>query len=163
MRRIVAVESADNGPAGDTVRLDHDQRTRRRMVFTTEAGAAILLDMPRPARLRGGDRLRLDDGVLVEVEATSEALIEIAAESTAALVRIAWHLGNRHLPTQLLPGPHGGCLRIRHDHVIAEMVEGLGGLCEPVLAPFDPEGGAYRNGSEPHRDGPRPGLGHAHG
>jgi urease accessory protein len=77
-------------------------------------------------------------------------------------VRIAWHLGNRHLPTQLLPGDNanspGGFLRIRHDHVIAEMVEGLGGACQPVLAPFDPEGGAYEGGGGHHHD-----HAHAHG
>lgn len=149
MRRITAVEH-NHAATSDRVRLDHDQRTRRRMVYTTESGAAILLDMLRPVRLRDGDALRLEDGALVHVEAMPEALIEIAAPSTAALVRIAWHLGNRHLPTQLLAGADGGVLRIRHDHVIAEMVEGLGGSCQPILAPFDPEGGAYENGGGGH-------------
>ena len=159
MRRIAAVEH-EHAEASDTVRLDHDQRTRRRIVYTTEAGVAILLDMPRPVRLRDGDTLRLEDGALVQVEAMPEALIEIAAPSSAALVRIAWHLGNRHLPTQLLlPGENGGLLRIRHDHVIAEMVEGLGGACQPVLAPFDPEGGAYEGGGHHHDHD----HGHAHG
>ena len=143
MRRIYAVEPAPIEPVEDSVRLDHDQRTRRRMVFTTEAGRPILLDMHRPVRLRDGDGLRLEDGSLVRVDAMAEALTEITAPNTAALVRIAWHLGNRHLPTQLLPGEKGGSLRIRHDHVIVEMAQGLGGTCEPVLAPFDPEGGAY--------------------
>jgi urease accessory protein len=176
MRRILSIESA--GAAADIVRLDHDQRTRRRMVFTTEAGRSILLDMARPAHLRDGDLLRLEDGAFVRVEAMPEALIEIAAPSTAALVRIAWHLGNRHLPTQLLAGPDGGCLRIRHDHVIAAMAAGLGGSCKPVLAPFDPEGGAYANGAHGHADaddfeigddehshghGHLHGRGHAHG
>ena len=146
MRRIHAVEAPDAGVPEDSVRLDHDQRTRRRMVYTTEAGRPILLDMMRPVRLKHGDLLRLEDGALVRVDATDEALIEIHAHSTAELVRIAWHLGNRHLPTQLLPGPDGGVLRIRHDHVIADMVKGLGGHCETVLAPFDPEGGAYEGG-----------------
>jgi urease accessory protein len=151
MRRIVAVETAPlPRRADDTVRLDHDQRTRRRIVFTTDGGAAILLDMPRTVRLRDGDRLRLEDGSCVRVEAVAEPLIEIAAPNTAALVRIAWHLGNRHLPTQLLPWADGGRLRIRHDHVIAEMVEGLGGACQPVLAPFEPEGGAYAAEQEQH-------------
>lgn len=160
MRRITAVEHTHEA-AGDRVRLDHDQRTRRRMVYTTEGGAAILLDMPRPVRLRDGDGLRLEDGALVRVEAMPEALIEIHAHSTEQLVRIAWHLGNRHLPTQLLPGADVGTLRIRHDHVIAEMVEGLGGHCRPVLAPFDPEGGAYEGagGQHHHHDE----HDHAHG
>lgn len=158
MRRIAAVEH-DHAQAGDSVRLDHDLRTRRRMVYTTAAGAEILLDMPRPVHLRDGDTLRLDDGALVRVEAMPEALIEIAAPTTAALVRIAWHLGNRHLPTQLLAGTEGATLRIRHDHVIAAMVEGLGGNCLAVLAPFDPEGGAYEAGGNSHSHD----HGHAHG
>ena len=148
MRRIHAVESHDAGTPEDSVRLDHDQRTRRRMVYTTEAGRSILLDMMRPVRLKDGDLLRIEDGSLVRVDATDEALIEIHAHSTAELVRIAWHLGNRHLPTQLLPGPDGGVIRIRQDHVIAEMVLGLGGHCQAVLAPFDPEGGAYEGANE---------------
>jgi len=151
MQRIVAI-AHDHQDTQDSVRLDHDQRNRRRMVFTTRAGREILLDMPRPVHLRDGDRLQLDDGSSVGVEALGEPLIEIAADSDALLVRIAWHLGNRHLPTQLLPGANGGTLRIRHDHVIAEMVEGLGGTCTHILAPFDPEGGAYAGKA-----------GHAHG
>jgi urease accessory protein len=154
MRRIIAIEpGASAAQAKDIVRLDHDQRNRRRMVFITQLGQEILLDMARPVHLRDADLLRLDDGSAVAVEALSEPLIEIGARNEAHLVRIAWHLGNRHLPTQLLPGPGGGTLRIRHDHVIAEMVEGLGGTCEHILAPFDPEGGAYET----------PAHGHGHG
>lgn len=166
MRRIHSVEKPDAGTPEDTVRLDHDQRTRRRMVYTTEAGRPILLDMMRPVRLRGGDLLRLEDGALVQVAATDEALIEIHAHSTADLVRIAWHLGNRHLPTQLVSGPDGGALRIRHDHVIAQMVEGLGGHCQAILAPFDPEGGAYEGqggGHHHHHDHDDHRHDHAHG
>jgi urease accessory protein len=142
MRKIIDI-LPEVSHSDDVVRLDHDLRTRRRMVFTTVSGAPILLDLQRPAHLRDGDGLQLEDGAIVRVDAAAEALIEISAPSVAALVRIAWHLGNRHLPTQLLPGDNGGTLRIRHDHVIAEMVEGLGGRCEPIMAPFDPEGGAY--------------------
>lgn len=151
MRRIYSIEAPTAGAPEDAVRLDHDQRSRRRMVYTTEAGRPILLDMPHSVHLRDGELLRLEDGALVRVDATPEALIEIRAHDTAELVRIAWHLGNRHLPTQLLPGPRGGTLRIRHDHVIESMVLGLGGHCEPISAPFDPEGGAYAR------------IGHSHG
>lgn len=154
MRRIVnIIPQIDH--SDDAVRLDHDLRSRRRMVFTTISGAPILLDMPRTVRLQEGDGLELEDGSIVRVNAAAEALIEISAPSVAALVRIAWHLGNRHLPTQLLPGDDGGRLRIRQDHVIAEMAEGLGGTCEPIMAPFDPEGGAYagrENESAPAHD-----------
>lgn len=148
MRRITGIIPKDqaSGQAAshkDSVRLDHDLRNRRRMMFTSVAGQAMLLDMPRTVHLRDGDLLQLEDGALVLVEAMDEALTEISAPSTAALVRIAWHLGNRHLPTQLVPGNAGGTLRIRHDHVIEDMVAGLGGVCTLLMAPFDPEGGAY--------------------
>ncbi len=147
MRRIVRIITDGTGEATETLRPDHDLRTRRRMVFTTGQGSSILLDMPRTVRLRDGDGLALDDGSVVRVEAASEALIEIHAHDLPALVRIAWHLGNRHLPTQLL----GDRLRIRHDHVIADMVAGLGGHIEAIMAPFDPEGGAYaEDASAPH-------------
>ena len=166
MRKIYAVEPSDAGMPEDTVRLDHDQRNRRRMVYTTEAGRPILLDMLRPVHLRDGDLLRIEDGTLVRVDAIPEPLIEIHAHSTADLVRIAWHLGNRHLPTQLLPGKDGGTLRIRYDHVIAEMVLGLGGHCHKVLAAFDPEGGAYESDGghgHHHHDHDHDHHGHAHG
>src|SRR3546814_6334265 len=81
--------------------------------------------MPRAVQLQEGDGLTLDDGSIVRVEAASEALIEIRADALRTLVRIAWHLGNRHLPTQLLGSMNPPRLRIRHDHVIADMVEGL--------------------------------------
>lgn len=156
MRKIIGI-LPQVSHSDDSVRLDHDLRTRRRMVFTTTSGAPILLDQQRPAHLRDGDGLKLEDGAIVRVDAAAEALIEISAPSVAALVRIAWHLGNRHLPTQLLPGQDGGTLRIRQDHVIAEMVEGLGGRCEALMAPFDPEGGAYAG-----RDGEAILAGHPH-
>jgi len=173
MLRITAIErKGETGPATDTVRLDHDQRSRRRMVFRTEGGASILLDMARPAGLRDGDAFRLEDGSRVGIEATAEALLEIGAGSVSELVRIAWHLGNRHLPTQLVPGADGGRLRIRQDHVIADMAKGLGGTVTAILAPFDPEGGAYAGGGHGHSHGDADhgnshdhghGQGHGHG
>ena len=110
--------------AADTVLIDFDRRHRRRIQLVTEGGAALLLDLPQAHRLRDGDGLRLDDGRVVRVQARAEALLDIHAHDAAGLVRIAWHLGNRHLPVQML----GSHLRIRADHVIAEMVRGLGGM-----------------------------------
>jgi urease accessory protein len=155
MRRVHAIERGGAEGASDSVLLDFDRRSRRRIVLTTHAGASLLLDLPRAVHLHHGDALRLEDGSLVAVHAADEDLIEIHAHGSAALVRIAWHLGNRHLPTQLVPGPDGGTIRIRADHVIAAMVEGLGGHWHALSAPFDPEGGAY--------GGPSTGHGHAHG
>lgn len=111
-------------------------------MLTAASGAALLLDLPQAVRLRDGDGLALPDGQVVRVVAASEKLLEIHAHSPAELVRIAWHLGNRHLPVQLL----GDCIRIRADHVIEEMVHGLGGHAHAIDAPFDPEAGAYAGG-----------------
>ena len=153
MRKIIAVEHPlpTETPA-DSLLLDFDHRNRRRLVLTTRAGESVLLDMPRAVHMRGGDIARLDDGSAIAIEAADEALIDITAMDSAALVRIAWHLGNRHLPTQLVPGEAGGSIRIRADHVIRAMVEGLGGRCTDIAAPFDPEGGAYAGaGLHDHR------------
>ena len=129
-------------PAIDRVLIDWDRRHRRRILLRTEGGADLLLDLPQAVRLRGGDGLLLDEGGVVRVEARPEALLELHAHTPDALVRIAWHLGNRHLPVQLLDGR----IRIRADHVIADMVRGLGGHVADLSAPFDPEAGAYAGG-----------------
>ena len=89
--------------------------------------------------LRGGDGLRLEDGRVVEVLAEPEPLAEIRAADPLAIIRIAWHLGNRHLPTEMLPK----ALRIHRDPVIEAMAEGLGARVIALEAPFNPEGGAY--------------------
>lgn len=125
--------------AADTVVLDFDDRHRRRMAMTGTRGLAFLLDLEHAIALRGGDALVLEDGRLVEVVAAAEPLLEIRAIDPQHLVRLAWHLGNRHLPTQIM----AKALRIRRDHVIADMVKGLGARVIEIEAPFDPEGGAY--------------------
>jgi urease accessory protein len=126
-------------PPADTVVLDFDDRHRRRMAMTGTRGLAFLLDLENAIALRGGDALVLEDGRLVEVVAAPEPLVEVRCNDPQHLVRVAWHLGNRHLPTQITG--HG--LRIRRDHVIEAMVKGLGARLIEIEAPFDPEGGAY--------------------
>jgi urease accessory protein len=126
----------------DTVVLDFDDRHRRRMAMTGTRGLAFLLDLENAAVLRGGDALVLEDGRLVEVVAAPEPLAELRGADPQHLVRIAWHLGNRHLPTQIMPKG----LRIRRDHVIEAMARGLGARVIEIEAPFDPEGGAYAGG-----------------
>lgn len=138
----------DKGGAVDSVVLDFDGRHRRRMLMTGQAGLEFLLDLPRAVALRDGDGLLLGDGRIVRVMAAPEPLIEIAAPDLDTLIRIAWHLGNRHLPTQL----QGGRLYIRHDHVILDMVQGLHGTVTEVHAAFDPEGGAFSIDSAHHHD-----------
>jgi urease accessory protein len=123
----------------DTVVLDFDDRHRRRMAMTGTRGFEFLLDLENAVALRGGDALVLEDGRVVEVVAAPEPLLEIRGSDPHHLIRVAWHLGNRHLPTQIMPKG----LRIRRDHVIEAMVKGLGARIIEIEAPFDPEGGAY--------------------
>lgn len=134
----------------DSVRLDFEGRYRRRVALTTVGGLEVLLDLPRAQRLRHGDLLVLEDGRRIVVEAAPENLGEIRATSAHELTRIAWHLGNRHLPVML----GAGFIRIRRDHVIEDMVRGLGGSVETLTAPFDPERGAYAGGHTHAQDGP---------
>ncbi len=107
--------------------------------MTGEGGLAFLLDLPKAVALRGGDGLLLGDGRIVEVRAAREPLLAITAGDPHHLLRLAWHLGNRHLSAQIEPER----ILIRPDHVIAEMLRGLGGGVAEVSEPFDPEGGAY--------------------
>lgn len=143
-----------SGEAVDRVILDYDDRHRRRLSMTGENGFSFLLDLPKAEALADGDGLRLEDGRIVVVEGAAEPLLEITCDDPFLLLRVAWHLGNRHLPTQLLPG----ALRIRDDHVIADMVRGLGARVERLDAAFQPEGGAYGHGRVHGHD-----HGHAHG
>ena len=133
-------------PPADSVVLDFDDRHRRRMAMTGTRGLEFLLDLENAVALRGGDALVLDDGRLVEVVAAPEQLTEIRCNDPHHLVRVAWHLGNRHLPTQIMAKG----LRIRRDHVIEAMVKGLGARVIEIEAPFDPEGGAYAEAFHAH-------------
>ncbi len=151
-----------SGAPADTVVLDFDERYRRRLVMTGVGGLEFLLDLGEAAMLRGGDGLRLEDGRIVEVVAAPEPLAEIRAADALALTRVAWHLGNRHLPTELLPK----ALRIRRDPVIEAMAEGLAARVIPLEAPFNPEGGAYvkaeASAAPPHGHDHHHDHGHAH-
>ncbi len=128
-----------------TVTLDFDARFRRRMLLTTDTGQEILLDLPKPVAMGGGDGLRLSDGGWLRVEAAPETLVEVRAGSSHALLKLAWHLGNRHLPAEILQDT----ILIRPDHVIEAMLEGLGASLRRVERPFQPEGGAYGDPATP--------------
>lgn len=143
---------ADQVPGGrivDRVVLDAGDRNRRRIVLTGEKGTQFLLDFDRPVTLHDGDGLVLDDGAIVRVVAKPELLLEIAATDPHHLARLAWHLGNRHTDVQVI----GECLRIRRDHVLAEMLARLGANVTEIEAPFDPEQGAYEAGGRGHSHG----------
>jgi urease accessory protein len=148
MRRAFAVHPRGTwlaDEAVDTVTLASLDRHRRRIRLVGDSGEIFLLDLPRARQLADGDALELTEGGLIRVRAAAEPVLEIEAADPALLLRIAWHLGNRHLPVQVI----GDGLRIRADPVVAEMVAGLGGRLRAGEAPFDPEAGAY---AAPHHD-----------
>jgi len=132
----------------DRVVLDADERHRRRITLTGERGTTFMLDLPHATALRDGDGLVLEDGSIVRVAGKPEALVEIMATSPQELARLAWHIGNRHTDVQIV----GDKLRIRRDHVLEEMLHGLGARLTPIEAPFDPEHGAYGHGHQHHHD-----------
>jgi urease accessory protein len=142
MARAIAAHPRGRWPAEaavDTVTLAYLDRHRRRIRLVADSGETFLLDLPRAQHLGDGDGLELEGGGYIRVAAKPEPVLEIEAADPSALLRLAWHLGNRHLPVQVA----GERLRIRADHVIAEMVTGLGGRLTRLDAPFDPEIGAY--------------------
>lgn len=157
---VAPAGSYDAAAVADTVVLDREDRHRRRMAMTGEGGLSFLLDLAEATVLEDGDGLVLEDGRIVRVRAAEEDVVAITAASPAELVRIAWHLGNRHLPTEL----HPDRLVIRRDHVIEAMVEGLGGRLAPARAAFRPEGGAYGLGAvHGHEHGAHEHGAHEHG
>ncbi len=117
--------------------------------MTGEHGVRALLDLPHALLLTGGSGLRLEDGRILEVRARIEPLLEVRAKDAASLLRLAWHIGNRHLTAQIEPDR----ILIRLDHVIATMLTGLGATVTEIEAPFDPEGGAYGGRHTAHDHG----------
>ena len=146
--RATSTEPARNrsGSADDEVVLDFDQRFRRRIVMQTEGGLTFLLDLERAVQLRNGDALVLEDDRRIAVVAALEPLAKMRCENAEQLVRLAWHLGNRHLPVMI----HAGRIYIRRDHVIERMAQGLGAIVDHVEAVFDPEPGAYSESGHGH-------------
>ena len=146
------------GDAADSVTLDFDGRHRRRIALTGDGGLAFLLDLPKATALQAGDGLVLEDGRIVQVRAAPEPLTEVTADDPHHLLRLAWPLGNRHLQAMI----EAGRILIRRDHVISDMVRGLGGRARDIEAPFDPEGGAYGGSAGGHGHSHREAHGHAH-
>ncbi|MCJ2143055.1 urease accessory protein UreE [Methylobacterium sp. E-066] len=156
--RILRREHLSGGEIVDRVVLDSGERHRRRVAMRGAGGLGFLLDLPEAAVLDDGDALVLEDGRLVWVEAAPERLLEIRAASDHALKRLIWHIGNRHIPAEI----GAEAVWIADDHVLADMVRGLGGTAEPVERPFRPEGGAYSGGHAHGHDHPHGGHHHHH-
>jgi urease accessory protein len=152
MRRAVAHHLAGTWPwpaEAGTVTLAFDDRHRRRLVLRDDAAEPFMLDLPRAAVLAEGDGLELEGGTFLRVRAAPEELLEVRPSSAAHAARLAWHLGNRHTPVQVLDD---GRLRMRPDHVLEAMVRGLGAAVTDVTAPFHPEIGAYAHGRHGHEE-----------
>ncbi|MFT5787307.1 MAG: urease accessory protein [Ascidiaceihabitans sp.] len=119
--------------------LTYDQRFLRRKVIKTAHDQTVLIDLEHTTSLNHGDALLLEDGRLIEVIAAEEPLLQIAGDD---LVRLAWHVGNRHTPCQI----EADRLLIQADPVIGHMLEHLGAVVTSISEPFTPEGGAYGHG-----------------
>jgi urease accessory protein len=138
---VCAIDARNAARVVDEVVLAADERHRRRIALTGTRGTAFLLDLPHATALRDGCGLVLEDGSIVRVVGKPEPLVAVTAENAAELARLAWHIGNRHTEVQIV----GDTLRIRRDHVIEEMLRGLGAHLQPIEAAFEPESGAYHS------------------
>jgi len=151
MLRAERIARAGDWPrekARGTLTLAYDDRHRRRLQLASDAGEPFLLDLPRADVLEHGDGVALSDGTWFEVRAAPENLLEITAATPALLARLAWHLGNRHLPAEIARDR----ILIRDDHVIADMLEGLGARLKRIAAPFTPERVAYDTADRHHHE-----------
>ena len=153
---MLILNQRTTAPATDSVALAYDERKRSRLKVKLASGAEAGIFLERGDHLHGGDRLAAEDGTaVVEILAAPEKLIEAVADNPLLFARAAYHLGNRHVPVQILPTENGGNLRFQADHVLAEMVRGLGCKVGETEAPFQPESGAYGGGHQHHGDEPR--------
>jgi urease accessory protein len=123
----------------DTVRLSFDARSKSRLLLRLDSGEQAALVVERGRLLRGGDRVKTLDGREVLIVAAEESLLEARSDDAVAIARAAFHLGNRHVAVQVM----ANSLRFLNDHVLEEMVRGLGLEVFAVRAPFEPEAGAY--------------------
>jgi urease accessory protein len=123
----------------DTVTLDHEGRSRRRIALRGDGGLDFLLDLDKAAVLNDGDAVRLEDGRLIQVRAAPQRLLEVRAENPLRLLKVAYHVGNRHAPAEIT----ADAVYFEEDHVLAEMVRGQGCTATVVMRPFQPERGAY--------------------
>jgi urease accessory protein len=147
---IIRREAVDQDRIVDVITLDHGDRHRRRIVLNADGGTTFLLDLGKADVLEDGDAILLDSGWLVEVKAASERLVAIRTGDTLDLLNLAWHIGNRHVPAEITRE----VIYIAYDHVLVDMLQGLGAKVEIVDRPFCPVRGAYHN----HEHG-----GHHHG
>ncbi len=163
MTRLRAIKCLRAGSWRDeplcAITLNKDQRHRRRIALTTDDGVEFLLDLPDAIQLCNGDGLQLEDGRVIKVLAEAEELLEVRGRNGHHLLQLAWHLGNRHLEAQI----EEGRILVRRDHVIKDMLTGLGATTAEVIEPFSPQGGAYDgHGQQTHHSHSHAGHSHGH-
>lgn len=150
------------GKVADEITLDHQARHRRRIAMTADGGTSFLLDLDKATVLDDGDAVKLEDGRLVRIKAAPEALVEVTTANPLRLMKVAWHLGNRHVPAEVTET----AIYFVDDHVLTEMVRGLGAAVARVTRPFRPEKGAYEaaeaHGGHEHAEHAHPHAGHEH-
>ena len=145
-REVLPCGHWDADAADDHIVLDYDARHRRRFRYIAKGGTDFVLDLARATVLRHGDGLALSDGRVVRVEAVPEALMAVRGHHALDLLRLAWHIGNRHLPAEIREDH----ILLRRDGVILDMLLGLGAHVDLIDAPFTPEGGAYAGDAPAH-------------
>lgn len=158
---FISSKGAWQATAADTIVLDYEGRHRRRVTMTGTRGTEFLLDLPEAVVLRGGDALVLEDGRLIEIVAAPEELAEVRCGDPRQLARVAYHIGNRHVQAEIMDNR----LRMRRDHVLEDMVRGLGAKVSHIEAPFEPDTGAYEpvvHAKHAHKDHAHDHHGHDH-
>jgi len=138
---IIRREAVEQDRIVDVITLDHGDRHRRRVMLHADGGTSFLLDLDKADVLDDGDAIRLESGWLVEVRAAAERLVEIRAGDPVDLLTLAWHIGNRHVPAEV----SREAIYIAYDHVLVDMLQGLGAKVEIVERPFRPVRGAYHH------------------
>ena len=144
------IEQIATGSTFDTIELTFDTRQKSRFRATLNNGTDIGADLPRTGILRSGSFIATESGDLLRIDAKAERLMQVVAQTDFDLLKAAYHLGNRHVPLMLTPS----ALYFEPDHVLAEMVRGLGLSVEEIDHPFEPESGAYAQHSHDHRLSP---------
>jgi urease accessory protein len=150
---IIRREAVDTDRIVDVITLDHGDRHRRRILLDADGGTTFLLDLDKADVLEDGDALQLESGWLVEVRAAPERLVEVKTSDPVQLLTLAWHIGNRHVPAEISKD----AIYIAYDHVLLDMLRGLGADVDVVVQPFCPVRGAYHHDHAGHHHG------HSHG
>ena len=163
---LIMIKVLEHAPSGakatQTLTLNYDARTKARFMALTDQGLKLGVQLARGRTLRGGDKLLASDGTVIEVLARPETVSRVEVADPLLLTRICYHLGNRHVPLEI----GAGFCQFQHDHVLDDMVLGLGGQVEVVQVAFEPESGAYHShakGGNAHGHGSAHEHSHAHG